>query len=89
MTENASCTSTQVREQINLKNDQGTHVHELRENDSLNYETSDEQNLFTFIDNLKLFYPNLSMTEMNGKLQRYDYIDCYVKQKARFISQDM
>lgn len=43
----------------------------------------------TFIDNLKLFYPkklDLSMTEMNGKLQRYDYIDCYVKQKAHFTS---
>ena len=42
---------------FSVKKDQGTHVHEPRENDSLNYETSDEQNLFTFIDNLKLFYP--------------------------------
>ena len=33
------------------------YMHELKENDSLNYETSDEQNRFTFIDNLKLFYP--------------------------------
>ena len=46
----------------------------------------------TFIDNLKLFYPKkigLIHDRMSGKLQRYDYIDCYIKQKAHFISQDM